>query len=634
MEQISSVKSSRLSGSSSDEYSEDGDDSVLDETFKPPDEIESYSSTRSSVYSRDNRSLTSPLLKRKENVGNWKKKFRKRARNLGKAYEMHTASKKLRNERKMKATCTEKCKLKCAMQFSEDERKKLFSDFWQLGNIEKQRQYIATNIHVIQPKYRYVCISGGTRNPRRPNNAFFFRLAEQNIRVCKIFFMNTLDITSSVIRSVVEKKNKMVDVLLMEEDQRGKHQHQKSVDDSIKNGIKAHINSIPIIESDYTPSNTSIKHFICGSKSISDIYRDYVQICKDQKIPFGNYKLFYRIFTTEFNISFFSPKKDLCDVCTMYNNTKGDKKYNLKNEYDIHLKEIELSRTEKNNDKLKPDVIVAVYDFQAIMTLPQENSSVFYYKSKLNVFNFTIYDMKEHTSDCYVWDESHGKRGGNEINTCVLQFLKMIETDKDVIFYSDNCAGQQKITFILCLYLYAVQELNIRSITHKFLIKGHTQNEGDVVHSLIESNVKKQLESGPMYTSESFASVIRNCKKTGSQFFVHKMCFESFYDIKNIVNTMEMNISVNTNNETIKMADIKILKVEKNHPYSFFYKTSYTEANYKEAIMIKRKKQVQIQLKAVFTQKPGISDNKKKDLMDLVNKDFIPKVYKPFFESL
>ena len=75
----------------------------------------------------------------------------------------------------------------------------------------------------------------------------------------------------------------------------------------------------------------------------------------------------------------------------------------------------------------------------------------------------------------------------------------MCEAGETDIFYSNNCSGQQKNKFMMALYLYAVNNLpNITSITHKFLIKGHTQNEGDSAHSLIEREVKRILKSGPI----------------------------------------------------------------------------------------------------------------------------------------
>jgi len=55
---------------------------------------------------------------------------------------------------------------------------------------------------------------------------------------------------------------------------------------------------------------------------------------------------------------------------------------------------------------------------------------------------------------------------------------KNIGTYKNVVFYSDNCSGQQNNQFMLAAYIIALHKFDLNSITHKFLIKGHTQNEG------------------------------------------------------------------------------------------------------------------------------------------------------------
>jgi len=143
----------------------------------------------------------------------------------------------------------------------------------------------------------------------------------------------------------------------------------------------------------------------------------------------------------------------------------------------------------------------------------------------------------------------------------------------------------------LTLLLHAVRQFkNIKTITHKYLIKGHTQNEGDSVHSLIERQCKKQLKSGPIYTPEAFVSIIRTAKKTGEPYHVHELCYEDFYDIKSLCTQIGVNITVNTENEAVKFMSIKIMKVEKQSPSSIFYKTSYSQAEFKEAIVIRRKK--------------------------------------------
>ncbi|CAH1107483.1 unnamed protein product [Psylliodes chrysocephalus] len=127
---------------------------------------------------------------------------------------------------------------------------------------------------------------GGTRNPRKNNNAFYFKLDNIRVRVCKIFFKNTLDINDRPIRTVLAKRNKIADVLL-EDDQRGKHGMQRKVDENIRNGIVQFIDKIPKVESHYTRSNTT-RQFIDGSKTISQLHSDYVTDCKVKNIPYDD----------------------------------------------------------------------------------------------------------------------------------------------------------------------------------------------------------------------------------------------------------------------------------------------------------------------------------------------------------
>ena len=200
------------------------------------------------------------------------------------------------------------------------------------------------------------------------------------------------------------------------------------------------------------------------------------------------------------------------------------------------------------------------------------------------MFNFTIYDLKTNSCECYTWDETNGHRGVNELGTCVLMYLKKRATDsEDIIFYSDNCTGQQKNKFMLGLYLYAVRYLGIKSITHKYLVIGHTQNEGDSAHSLIERQMKRQLRSGPIYTPEGFVAAIRAAKKGGEPFHVSELCYEDFYDLKQLVSAIgPINLT------PVKLTDIRVVKVQSDSPYSIFYKTSYSE-EFKELTVIKKK---------------------------------------------
>lgn len=113
-----------------------------------------------------------------------------------------------------------------------------------------------------------------------------------------------------------------------------------------------------------------------------------------------------------------------------------------------------------------------------------------------------------------MWHEACAKRGSLEISSFVYDYLKeYCNTGKKVVFYSDNCSGQNKNQVLLSMYLYAVKTFTIPSITHKYLIVGHTQNEGDVMHSLIEKQLSLATKKTPLYVPSQLVVVAQVAKK-------------------------------------------------------------------------------------------------------------------------
>lgn len=148
---------------------------------------------------------------------------------------------------------------------------------------------------------------------------------------------------------------------MLDLDNRGKHSQHFHLDPAIKEGIIQHINSIPKIESHYCRVDTK-RLYIDGGKTIADLHRDYELDCQSKNLPSANYLMYYRTFSNEFNIAFFQPKKDQCEDCTSFSNATENDKEELKEKFDIHLKEKDLSRQNKEDDKkFTPDnCIVAV----------------------------------------------------------------------------------------------------------------------------------------------------------------------------------------------------------------------------------------------------------------------------------
>lgn len=167
------------------------------------------------------------------------------------------------------------------------------------------------------------------------------------------------------------------------------------------------------------------------------------------------------------------------------------------------------------------------------MQTPQAEVSVFFYKSKLSTYNFTIYDLGNHEGYCYVWTKQIAKRGPNEISSCLLDFVKIQQKKgiKKIIFYSDNCGGQNRNRFIFSMFAYASKSFNLE-IVHRFLEKGHTQNAGDSMHAVIENAKKRQ---STIYSPDQWVMLIRIAKVTGKPYIVKEMSQNDFYNFANIV---------------------------------------------------------------------------------------------------
>lgn len=158
-------------------------------------------------------------VKKKEMKPHWKREHLKYLRNTGQAYV--TKGAKIQTARRVQPACTS-CKMRCTEKFTDKQRETIFRHFWSLGNVEKQRIFIAQNLEPIKPKYRY------SHSNRTFNFAYHFDNEKgQKLRVCKIFFSRTLDISSTMLAFVTTKMQQSEFTF---KDDRGKHKRKSKVE--------------------------------------------------------------------------------------------------------------------------------------------------------------------------------------------------------------------------------------------------------------------------------------------------------------------------------------------------------------------------------------------------------------------
>jgi hypothetical protein len=86
-----------------------------------------------------------------------------------------------------------------------------------------------------------------------------------------------------------------------------------------------------------------------------------------------------------------------------------------------------------------------------------------------------------------------------------------------------------------------------------------------------------------------FQSFVKQ-KKNGLPYNINEMTHEDFVYLKALSGSHGSNFSKTTENKTAEMTDIKIVKADKRSPYTFSFKTSYSQENYKNVVVNNRRK--------------------------------------------
>ena len=65
--------------------------------------------------------------------------------------------------------------------------------------------------------------------------------------------------------------------------------------------------------------------------------------------------------------------------------------------------------------------------------------------SKLNVWNFTIFELGTRIGWCNLWNETIGNRGSNEVASFLWDFIRnKVQDVRKFCLFSDNCGGQNR----------------------------------------------------------------------------------------------------------------------------------------------------------------------------------------------
>lgn len=566
--------------------------------------------------------------RRKADPSMWIRNKRKNEKRAGLPYV--SSRKKFCPGKSMIYKDCSKCPRKCNTHFSNEDSLSIFRNFWKLASESEQRQFIGS---LVSREKKQVTRTGNIQSRRAHTYLYNLSKNSEKIRVCKGFFLSCLNVTDSLVTSIMQARNENY---FVENSKRGKCESVNKIPEIAKNFIKSHINSFPRVPSHYTRKDTS-KEYLEKDLNLQTMYELYVEKCVQEEVRPEKCWLYRNIFKNEFNISFHKPRKDICDTCYVFNHSTVEEKEISNESYQKHMDRKSVARKMKNDAKIKAvagECTLIEFDLEAVCYTPATNAKALFYKRRLAVYNFTVLNVAQKEATCYMWHEGTANRGSNEIASCLWKYLNINANGKEVVLFSDTCGGQNRNANMAAFCLYAVNHLDIPVINHMFFEPGHSQMEVDNIHAQIEK-AKKNVD---IYDPSGWYTLIRAaCKK--NPYIVHEIDQADIKNFAALKSEMIKNKNIDINGDVVNWLKITWLQFRKNDTAHIFFKYDKGETEFKKIEIVRQRSRksmnvINAPLEEAYTEPIPINKEKKQNLMELCQKGIIKSQYHQFYASL
>ena len=541
-----------------------------------------------------------------------------------------------------------RCKFSCMSKFSLSDRTAILSDFWSLSDNEKQH-YCARTTEKMEKARTRIRVSAKRRQKTKHHKFFTFKYylfqSACKERVCKFFYLKTLDISQKQIMTYYLTRNQQTGT--PRPSKQGKHT-KKRISETHRQAVRDHIGSFPRVESHYCRARTQ-KEYLEPGLSVARMYELFCEKraseceCDADYIEPVKHSLYTEIFNTEFNIAFHEPKSDRCDTCEAYRasseaNTEGTDMYNT------HIASKTATKEERDYDRQIRDTSHAIvsFDLQNVIPLPRANISSFFYRRKLNMYNLTSHCSvgSKREGYCAVWHEGMSGRSGNDIASCVVQTMeKILQRHPSVTkfsLWSDSCIPQNKNSVMSCAVAsFLEKNTGVVSVTQKFAEPGHSAvQKVDNLHSQIECRLKISEVYSPV-------GVVRLLTQVNKKSALIVMQMRQFYDYQSVAKSL--------NFCEVPYSKVKVIKYFNNPPtVCMQYGVSFAKEQVTNEVTVQQmtgrklrktasKESENTRAAVLFTpkqQRPkkGLNDDKVKDLKVMLK--YMPQVDLAFYETI
>lgn len=215
----------------------------------------------------------------------------------------------LKSERRIGPRCKSdycsKSKTRYCQKLTDNDRRQIFQQFWQLEWTEKKK-FVRSLIDYVPAKRRRICHKGLTSR-KGDSKLYHLIFNSEKVQVCRVTFSNTLGIKEATIRSWLVKQTK-----------------PRSPKVPLKSqNVVEYIENLPKIDSKCQfclNENTTVKYIDLNVKNQFQLYNIYVKDMSEKGVNPASRKTFSKVLTGK-NLRIFKPKheRDICDLVKQHN---------------------------------------------------------------------------------------------------------------------------------------------------------------------------------------------------------------------------------------------------------------------------------------------------------------------------
>lgn len=543
---------------------------------------------------------------------------------------------KIVSDKKVKPNpCSEKCQNKCLQNWDDNSRQLAFDCFWNLGSLEQQKYFILSHSEKCVVKRKRV----HDESRRKSTINFYLENNGKKLKVCQKFFLCTLDIGEKFVHYTMQHSTANNTPT---PDKRGRHIPSLKTTDADLGKVRNFIESLPLVSSHYCRQSSSRQYLPSEFKSFANLYRQYCVKMAAKSFHPVSQKVFRFVITHEYNIGIHHPKKDKCTLCESFSNN---------NQALGNSDLVRLNKQKHDSDKLwtyeeflgdqqkssKNGVLCCSFDLEKVLNTPHVESMLLYYTRKYSVYNFTIYESGTQNGFCFLWGESDGHRGSNEICSCINHWLIQKDLSKDIdhlIMYCDSCGGQNKNRILLTMFYYAIhsQLQNIKVIEIKYLLPGHTYMPVDSMHALIDRSVKNV----PIWAPHEWLTIANTARCNPKPYECKWLTHDFFLNWKSLLFALPLTLK-DSNGEKMLWSQIRTatFSIATRGHFSFTYHC-VKDATIHNAMINFNAKRTRgfVKPTLLYNAALPISHAKYTDLMKLVKNNTIPIIHHNFYRQL